>query len=185
MKINLRKASIIQDILHDEVRKLDDEPHTILANLFENNICEQVEQQCQAFVEAQAKVNSYLEARRVLRTLVAQQNVKAGVHELLTEDAMLASKERRHRNIINQANPRLSDEAIKRQTQSLLNSDEPCSSVRLDVVPAELIKTFEKQAEETKRRRRKIQDKLLMINVSTEIVVPKKVVSLLQDLGLD
>ena len=71
------------------------------------------------------------------------------------------------------------------QTESLLNSEEACRSVRLDVVPTEIIKAFEKQAEETKPQRRKIQDKLLMINVSTEIEVPKKVASLLQELGLD
>ncbi len=185
MKINLRKASIVQDLLQDEIGRFDQVPYTVHPNLFETNICEQVQQQLVAFEEAQAKVEVYQEARRVLRTLVAKYNAKAGINELLAEDAMLASRERRQRNIVTNSKPRLSDEAINRQLESLLQSDEYSRSIKLDVLPVETITAIEDRIEAIKRRRRKIKDQLLVINITTEIEVPKKVATLIKELGLD
>ena len=182
MKINLRQAAMIQKIFEDEVSKQKDEDAHIIISLFENNICERLEQQSQAYLKAEANMLIYWEARRVLRAIIAEYNVKAGIHELLAEDAMLASKGQHFNNIMRFGNPRLSNEAIKRQNESLLNSDE--RFVKLSAIPQEFIDTVETQLEDLKRRRRKIKDELLLINVNTEITVPQKVALLIKELGL-
>ena len=186
MKINLRKASIIQDLLHDEVCRLGSESTTITVNLFEDNLCEQVDKQRQEFERAQSKVESYLEARRVLRTLVAKHNVLAGVHDLLSEDAMLASIEQRQKLIVKSSESRLSNEAIKRQAESMRNLDDyATNTMKLNVLPAESIQSLKDKTELTKRRRRKIKDKLLIINVTEELEVPSTVVEVIKELGLE
>ena len=186
MKINLRKASIVQDLLHDEVCRLGSEPTIISVNLFEDNLCEQVDQQRQEFEQAQAKIEIYLEARRVLRTLVAKHNVTAGVHDLLSEDAMLASMEQRQKIVVKHSETRLSDEAIKRQAESMRNLDDyATTTMKLNVLPAESLQRLKDKTDVTKRRRRKIKDKLLIINVTTELEVPTSVATVIKELGLD
>ena len=185
MQINLRKASIVQDFLHSEVSRLKTEPSTVHANLFEDNICEQVEQQFQAFLAAQTKIDEYLKARQVIRSLVARYNVEVGVHDLLAEDSMLATRESVLKSQLRSAQARLSDEAVKRQAERLRDQEDLEITMSLDVIPPQHLEEMKSSLERARRQRRKIKDRLVTINVGTEVEVPDHVAKVLEDLGLD
>jgi hypothetical protein len=58
-------------------------------------------------------------------------------------------------------------------------------SLDVNVVPAEAIAEAKKELEAIRRRRRKIKDEMVSINVRTEIEVPEQVALVLTELGLD
>jgi hypothetical protein len=58
-------------------------------------------------------------------------------------------------------------------------------TVDVAVVPAEAVAESKKELETIRRRRRKIKDEMVSINVRTEIEVPEQVALVLTELGLD
>ena len=185
MKINLRKASIVQDLLRDEVRQLRQEPSKVDVSLFEDQLCEHVDRQLSSFQDAQSKIERYLEAWRDLRVLVARHNVETGVHELLGEDSMLSHRLATLDVATCSAQARLSDEAIRRQAERLKGQEDLEITMSLDVSPARTLDEMKAKMDAIRRRRRKIKDQLLNINVKTDFEVPERVVTVLEELGLD
>ena len=92
----------------------------------------------------------------------------------------------RQKLIVKSSESRLSNEAIKRQAESMRNLDDyATNTMKLNVLPAESIQRLKDKTELTKRRRRKIKDKLLIINVTEELEVPSKIVEVIKELGLE
>jgi hypothetical protein len=58
-------------------------------------------------------------------------------------------------------------------------------SVDVNVVPAESVTEAKTELETIRRRRRKIKDEMVTINVRTEFEVPEQVALVLTELGLD
>jgi len=58
-------------------------------------------------------------------------------------------------------------------------------SVDVNVVPLEAVETAKKELEGIRKRRRKIKDEMVSINVRTEFEVPEQVALVLTELGLD
>ncbi len=187
MKINLRKAALMRDEVDAEISSLEKEALMVKINVFETEPMQKLDQQLKAFTEAQVKVEQYLDIRRELRTLIAKYNAKSGVYDLLSKDGLLFAREQRQRNILVWAKvmPRLSDEAMKRKIEYAKHSDRVTNDLEFVVLPPEHVAQVQKELEETKRARRKIQDQLIILNVKTEIPIPSALAKLMIELGLD
>ena len=95
MKINLRKASVVQQTITDEIKRLGTEETTAKVSLFETNVHAQLEEQLAKVRANHAQAGRLLNANKFLRGVVAKKNAEAGITDYLAEEAMLASAEAR------------------------------------------------------------------------------------------
>jgi uncharacterized protein YdcH (DUF465 family) len=192
MKINLRKASVVQQTILDEIKRLGTEDTTVKVSLYEQDIEARLNEQLAKVRENHAKAGRLLNANKFLRGLVARKNAEVGVTDYLAEEAMLASAEARLK-AFSEANVRPNLESLKAEIESRKASgaSERASiygreyNVDVNVVPVESINEAKKELENIRKRRRKIKDEMVSINVRTEIEVPEQVALVLTELGLD
>ena len=192
MKINLRKASVVQQTITDEIKRLGTEETTVKVSLFETDVKARLDEQMAKVIANHAHVGRLLNANKFLRAVVAKKNAEVGIADYLAEEAMLASAETRLKSF-SDAVIRPSLEALQAEIESRKansNNERMCIygrdySVDVNVVPGESIATAKNELEGIRKRRRKIKDEMVSINVRTEIEVPEQVALVLSELGLD
>jgi cell division protein FtsB len=191
MKINLRKASVVQQTIVDEIKRLGTESNSLKVSLFETNIQAQLDQQLVKVRENHAHVGRLMNANRFLRAIVAKKNAEVGITDYLAEEAMLASAESRVKTF-SEAGVRQNLDALTAEIDSRKAPGSERSSIYgreytidVNVVPVEAITDAKKELETIRRRRRKIKDEMVSINVRTEFEVPEQVALVLTELGLD
>ena len=192
MKINLRKASVVQQTIVDEIKRLGTEDTTVKISLFEPNINARLEEQLVKVKANHSQAGRLLNANKFLRAVVAKKNAEVGITDYLAEEAMLASAEARLKAY--------SESAVRQNLDALMaeiesrkatSANERVSiygreyTVDVNVVPAEAITEAKKELENIRKRRRKMKDEMVSINVRTEIEVPEQVAQVLTELGLD
>ena len=192
MRINLRKASVVQQTITDEIKRLGTEETTAKVSLFETNVHAQLEEQLAKVKANHAQAGRLLNANKFLRGVVAKKNAEAGITDYLAEEAMLASAEARLKAYSESAvRPNLDALAAEIESRKANSNNERVSiygrdySLDVNVVPAEAIAEAKKELEAIRRRRRKIKDEMVSINVRTDIEVPEQVALVLTELGLD
>jgi len=192
MKINLRKASVVQQTILDEIKRLGTESNTLKVSLFETDIEARLNEQLARVRENHGKAGRLLNANKFLRAVVAKKNAEVGITDYLAEEAMLASAEARLK-AFSEAEVRPNLDALKAEIESRKanSNSERMSiygrdySVDVNVVPVEAVETAKKELEGIRKRRRKIKDEMVSINVRTEFEVPEQVALVLTELGLD
>jgi len=192
MKINLRKASVVQQTITDEIKRLGTEETTVKISLFETDVVARLEEQLAKVKTNHAQAGRLLNANKFLRAVVAKKNAEVGITDYLAEEAMLASAEARLKAFSEAVvRPNLDALAAEIESRKANSNNERVSiygrdySLDVNVVPAESIATAKKELETIRRRRRKIKDEMVGINVRTEIEVPEQVALVLSELGLD
>lgn len=192
MKINLRKASVVQQTIQDEIKRLGTESVTLKVSLFETDIPARLDEQMAKVRENHAHAGRLMHANRFLRAIVAKKNAEVGITDYLAEEAMLASAEARVKGF-SEAEIRPNLDSLKAEVESRKanSNNERMSiygrdySIDVNVVLAEAVAEAKKELETIRRRRRKIKDEMVTINVRTEFEVPEQVALVLVELGLD
>jgi uncharacterized protein YqgV (UPF0045/DUF77 family) len=191
MKINLRKASVVQQTITDEIKRLGTESVTLKVSLFETDIQARLDEQMEKVRENHAHAGRLMHANRFLRAIVAKKNAEVGITDYLAEEAMLASAEARVK-AFSEATVRQDIESLKAEIESRKTTGNERASiygreytVDVNVVPAAALAEAKKELEGIRKRRRKIKDEMVSINVRTEFEVPEQVALVLTELGLD
>lgn len=192
MKINLRKASVVQQTIQDEIKRLGTESVTLKVSLFETEVQARLDEKMEKVRENHAHAGRLMHANRFLRAIVARKNAEVGITDYLAEEAMLASAEARVKGF-SEAEVRPNLDSLKAEVESRKanSNNERMSiygrdySIDVNVVPAGAIAEAKKELESIRKRRRKIKDEMVSINVRTEFEVPEQVALVLTELGLD
>jgi len=195
MKINLRKASVVQQIIVDEIKRIGSEKTEVNVSLFDAGLEATLDAQLAKILESNNKAGRLLDANRYLRAAVAKQNAQVGITDYLAEEAFLASAETRVK-ALSELTPRhdilvLTAEITARKTASTAENaraslyGHSTYTVEVNVVPANIIADAKAELETIRRRRRKIKDEMVSINVRTEFEVPGQIALVLAELGLD
>ncbi len=192
MKINLRKAAVVQQTIIDEIKRLGTESVTLKVSLFETDIQARLDEQMEKVRANHAHAGRLMHANRFLRAIVAKKNAEVGITDYLAEEAMLASAEARVK-AFSEAEVRPNLDSLKAEIESRKanSNNERMSiygrdySVDVNVVVAEAVAEAKKELESIRKRRRKIKDEMVSINVRTEFEVPEQVALVLSELGLD
>lgn len=193
MQINLRKAAVVQQIIQDEIKRLGQEDTKIRVSLFEENIQARLDEQSSKVIATAQRVSRFMEANRYFRATVAKKNAEFGIADYLAEDAMLAAMEQRIASLIDaDARPEL--DVLQREIAARReNKDEKVSiygggreyEISVNVLPKSIIEGAKGELENVRRRRRKIKDEMVTINVRNEFEVPEQIAAVLVELGLD
>lgn len=195
MKINLRKASVVQQTILDEIKRIGSEKTTLSVSLFETDIEAKLNVQYAKVLDSSQRVGKLLDANRFLRTTVAKKNAEVGILDYLAEDSMLASAEHRVRDLTeltarqDLASLQLEIDSRKASKDldrvSIYGRGNDAYSIELNVVVQTTIDSAKAELERIRKRRRKIKDEMVSINVRTEFEVPEQVALVLTELGLD
>jgi hypothetical protein len=187
MKINLRKASVIQDALKSEISSISKSiVSSITLNIFDDELEEKLQRAQDKVTEGIEKVTRYSDARRFVRAKVAQLNVEVGIAKMLAEEAMLESQEQ-HLSSITSSGYGSSLSTIKRHIENMLNLAKSGSSqhqLSTKVLSESFIEETESKLNRIKHRRRQLKDRMVAINVKTDFELPADVEATLKELGL-
>lgn len=191
MNINLRKASVVQQTIQDEIKQLGTEKHTLSISLYETDLAGRLDEQLLKLRANNQKVGRLLEANRFFRATVARKNAEVGIADYLAEEAMLAAAEHRVKTIVDlEVRPDLTVlaqeiAARKENKDSSRNLYGQTYELTVNVATQELVDEAKRSLETIRKRRRKIKDEMVSVNVRTEFEVPEQIALVLTELGLD
>lgn len=193
MKINLRKANVVQEQIQIELKLLGSEKTEIVISIFDTDVETKLNAQLDKVRTTNQRVGRLLEANSFLRATVAQKNAEIGITGYLAEDAMLAAAEVRTR-AVTELEIRPSVESLSQEIESRRTTISGVGReniygrsyvMTVNVVTQEYVDEARRSLETIRRRRRKIKDEMVTINVRNEFEVPEKVALVLTELGLD
>lgn len=183
MKLSLRKASALQNAIQDHIKTIDIKT-SVQLNEFQD--AETMLLNARATVLANDVRRSEL-TRTIydLRKLTGRANVESGVADLLT-DAALVDKRLGHLTGLSETTV-AEDLTVLTGKLTRLKEQEKTSrvygyndTVNTGVLAQEQIEMFKSQIRELKKEKQTINDKILELNVRTEITLTDDVVKLLQ-----
>ena len=192
MKINLRKAAVVQQQIQEEIKRIGSEKTAITVSLYDTDVESKLNTQFNKYIVTNQRVSRLMDANRFLRATVARKNAEVGIMDYLAEDAMLSAFETRLRSM-SELTPRISEEAQKREIESRISTiaserniyGRNEHNIEVNVVTEQFVEDAKTELEQVRRRRRKIKDEMVSVNVRTEIDVPEQVALVLTELGLD
>ena len=192
MKINLRKAAVVQQQIQEEIKRIGSEKTAITVSLYDTDVESKLNTQFNKYIVTNQRVSRLMDANRFLRATVARKNAEVGIMDYLAEDAMLSAFETRLRSM-SELTPRISEEAQKREIESRISTIASERNIygrnehnfEVNVVTEQFVEDAKTELEQVRRRRRKIKDEMVSVNVRTEIDVPEQVALVLTELGLD
>jgi len=192
MKINLRKANVVQQTILDEIKRSGTEQTELSVSLFETDITGKLNTQLAKVVETNQRVGRLLKANMFIRATVAKKNAEVGIMDYLAEEAFLASAEARVKALA-ELTPRQDVETLQSEIEARKASKDSERNIygrseyaiNVNVVPLSVITEAKIELDGIRKRRRKIKDEMVSINVRTEFEVPEQVALVLAELGLD
>lgn len=186
MEITLRKANTIQHSIHEVISNLSSQmSNTISISIYE------------PYTDSQAKQSKLIENNHMyinelyfllykIRKLVDSANYTSGINDLLTESA-LVTKLIESSEIVTSMTPRdshvVTDSIIKRMQISAENvqaSYNLPSTLSIKVAEESFIERVKEEVKLAKKKRQKIQDKILELNFQTSISISEEDVKILQ-----
>jgi len=184
MKLTLRKANALQNTIQDHIKTIE-VATTINLNEFQTASAE-VFQARTALVVNDVKRAKLTKALYTIRAQVGRANVEAGVSDLLTEAAYI-DKRIGHLKGLTESKAVESDVVLDGKLEKLRNTESKSriygygDTVDTGVLTAEQIDGFKADMRDLKKDKQKIIDRVLELNVRTEIELDADVVALLHD----
>jgi hypothetical protein len=190
MKISLRKANTIQELVGEALKQSLESP----ANLDVLAIDEWKDELIFArktFLSEMATRAQLVSARYEVRKRISEENAKQGVTTLLATlaetDTMINLMKR---NVVDQTVSDKYDVVEKKRERKITLLDKEGMHVYrsdtfdVSIIDAETIKTYKEKVKVLKRKRQRINDELLEKNIRSEIELPSWAVDLLREHGL-
>ena len=187
MKITLRKANALQNSIQDHLKTIDVKT-SISINEFQDHVAELA---CarEGVVKNDERRRSLTKALYDVRAQVGRANTEAGVADLLTQAAYV-DKRIGHLKGLTESTATESDvvlvgklDKMKSRTDSARSYYDK-DSVDTGVLTAEQIAVFKSELSQLKKEKQTINDKVLELNVRTEIELAADVVNLLTQEGI-
>lgn len=183
MKLTLRKANALQTAIQDHIKTIDVNT-TVNLNEFQNAPAE-LDRARQELVANDARRDALTKTVYAIRGLIGTANATSGVSNLLA-DAAYIDKRIGHLKGLTEADVVEGAEVISgkldkiRTRQSNTHSYYDKDSVTSGVLTAEQVAGFKTDLLNLKKQKQNINDKVLELNVSTQIELSDDVVALLQ-----
>jgi hypothetical protein len=182
MQITLRKANAVQLAINEMIKGLDF-PTSVQLNEYEDYKA-QIESVRGRFTAHNSTREKLIGALFEIRRSVARANAEQGINDMLADVAML-EKQIQHYNGLSTKTARLSDKVIEGKLEKVRNSKEESRLYgRYDTIDTGIftdaeVEEFKRTVADLKRRKQKLQDTLLELNVQTELTLDDETANLL------
>lgn len=183
MKITLRKANALQNTIQDHIKTIEVTTSFSL-NEFQDPAKELA---CarEGIVANDTKRATLTKALYSIRAQVGRANVEAGVADLLT-DAAYIDKRLGHLKVLTDSKVVEATEVIAGKLDKLRNTENKSriygygDTVDTGVLTADQIEGYKAEMRDLKKQKQAINDKVLELNVRTEIELDSLIVNMLQ-----
>lgn len=185
MKITLRKANAVQAAINEAVKGLDLSTRVTL-NEFEE-VKGQIQVARDRFWENCNTRNSLVTALYEIRASVAQANAAAGVNDMLANVAYLEKQISVNNSLARegaQTALRVLNGQVKKNAESKDEYRYGVREVSTSIFTEEEIETFRKNVASFKREKQKLQDRLLELNIQTEIALAETTAEFLKSVDI-
>lgn len=171
MKLTLRKANAVQASINEAIKNLNLSTSATL-NEFED-VKDQIDVVRNRFNESNATRTELVGALYEIRAKVSEANAAAGINKMLADVAML-EKQISYHNQLASKGPQTALRVLNGQMKKIADAkDEGFGYNRRDVTTSifteEEVEDFRRSAADFKRKKQRLQDALLELNVQTEI----------------
>lgn len=181
MKLTLRKANAVQAAINEQLKSLD-LPTKVDLNEFEE-VRDQIDAVRLRFWTHNDTRNQLISAVYEIRRKVAQANADSGINDMLADVAMLEKNINYNNMLVSKGsqtslrvlNGRLKKAAEEDGSRRMYGFD----TVETSIFTEEEIEDFRHNAALLKREKQKLQDRLLELNVQTEIDLADETAALL------
>jgi hypothetical protein len=183
MKITLRKANALQNTIQDHIKTIDVKT-SVQLNEFQHPLAE-VDTARGALVAHDVQRAKLTRALYRIRAQVGRSNVEAGVSDLLAESAYI-DKRLGHLKGLTESKVMESVIVLEGKLQKLRDTETKSriygygDTVDTGVLTAEQIEGYKADMRDLKKEKQRINDRVLELNVRTEIELDADTVSLLQ-----
>jgi hypothetical protein len=190
MKISLRKANTIQELVGEALQQPLESP-TNLDVMAIDEWKDELRFARKTFLSEMATRAQLVSARYEVRKLISEENAKQGVTTLLATlaetDTMINLMKR---NVVDLTASDKYDVVEKKLERKITLLDKEglhynrSDTYDVSIIDAETIKTYKEKVKVLKRKRQRITDELLEKNIRSEIELPSWAVDLLREHGL-
>jgi hypothetical protein len=190
MKISLRKANTIQELVGEALQQPLESP-TNLDVMAIDEWKDELRFARKTFLSEMATRAQLVSARYEVRKLISEENAKQGVTTLLATlaetDTMINLMKR---NVVDLTASDKYDVVEKKLERKIILLDKEglhynrSDTYDVSIIDAETIKTYKEKVKVLKRKRQRITDELLEKNIRSEIELPSWAVDLLREHGL-
>jgi hypothetical protein len=187
MKITLRKANALQQTILDTIKN-NQLNNMVTFNEFEN-VSEKFDKANKDYLTAFEVNNDLYVSLYTIRKLVGKANANQ-INDLLSDVALIEKTIHLHQNIATSA-PATAINIVEGKLDKIKNNTDTTRSVygRADEVTTTVctegnISIAKKNVSTFKKEKQKIQDKILELNIKTEIELPDNVVETLTKAGI-
>jgi hypothetical protein len=186
MKLTLRKANAVQAAINEVIKGLDLSTSVTL-NEFEE-VTDQIQVMRDRFLKAAETREQLVTSLYEIRSKVAQANAASGINDMLSVVAFLEKQISYNNTLASkgaQTSLRVLSGHVKKSTDATgdaygYNRREIVTSIFTE----EEIEKFRKNAADNKRQKQKLQDRLLELNIQTEIELPEVTAKFLTETGI-
>jgi hypothetical protein len=190
MKISLRKANTIQELVGEALQQPLESP-TNLDVMAIDEWKDELRFARKTFLSEMATRAQLVSARYEVRKRISEENAKQGVTTLLATlaetDTMINLMKR---NVVDLTASDKYDVVEKKLERKIILLDKEglhynrSDTYDVSIIDAETIKTYKEKVKVLKRKRQRITDELLEKNIRSEIELPSWAVDLLREHGL-
>jgi hypothetical protein len=187
MKINLRKASVLQNNLNDFVKQSLPKANVEINQFEDINL--QLETAETLFEGNMQKAFKFTDILYDIRKKVSLANQNAGINDVLANIANLEKKI----NVLNQvihSGERLSSEVLSGKIEKIKLKDDSSSyyhtgdEISTSIISKEKMVELKEELKSLKKQKQTFQDKLLELNVSSTIELSDDSISILEQESL-
>lgn len=183
MKINLRKANALQNAIQDALRELHFDTE-VEVNEFQDAEL-QIELAKEAWANAYARRSALLDAFYAIRSRVGHANVESGISDVLANVARI-EKDIAMLGKLTASSARVAPEVLKGKLEKIKAREDANSvygmrdrTVESSVFSEEDVQSFKASLAKNKKLKQKLQDRLLELNVETQIALDEATVDVL------
>lgn len=188
MKVNLRKANAIQADIRKSIAGIKLQ-HDVIVNEFVENVGNVQAEGLGKYLDS-VKLKTELNAALYdIRSSVGEANAKAGISTILAEIQMVEADLATYTLAANSAPGKPLSEIQARIDKMKVSTPSPVygerfNTIEVGVLTENIINGFKQDVKRLKRQKQNLQDKLLNINVTTEIVLSDNTVKVLTQEGI-
>lgn len=184
MKLTLRKANALQNAIQDHIKTIDVKT-TISLNEFQD-VQTELTSARESLMSADVRRDNLTKALFTMRKLVGRANVESGVADLLT-DAAYVDKRLAQLKGLSESKVSESTVVLEGKLEKVRNTEAKSriygygDTVETGVLTEQVIESFKAASRELKKQKQTINDKVLELNVRTEITLDEDTVELLKN----
>ena len=183
MKLSLRKASALQNAIQDHIKTISVQTSVVI-NEFQNSTAE-LEKARAELINNVTRREALTMAMYKIRALVGRANVESGVADLLTEAALI-DKKLGYLKGLTDGKISEAQEVLDGKLQKLRESTGERriygynDTIESGVITADMMESYKVSVRYLKKEKQSINDKVLELNVRTDIELDNATLQLLQ-----